>query len=437
VTTGADPVASSGLAPRLARLRDSRLVRQNVVLFLGGLVAGIGGFVYHAVAGRVLGPAVYGEVASLVALYAVGTAPTFILILVLARYAATLEARGTLGGIRYLIARTTKVIAVPSVLVIVLTALLSVPAAAFLNLGSPIPLVWLGVAVAVVWHVAVPRGILQGVQHFTALSLNLSLEMVVRMAALFLLLFLGLSVTGSVIAILAGVAFAYTLGMASLREVLGFQAERAQLRTMIGFSVTAAIGTLGVLLLYNLDVILAKHYLDRHGAGIYGGLNKIGTILYFLTLSVSQVMFPRVVEAVAKNDHPGRLLLRSAGIMCVLGAGAVLVFATLPGLVVTVLFGPAFSDATRYILAVGLIGLALSLDNLLIQFFMAVHDRVFIPVLAAACVLEALLIGVFHSGVGQVVTDVLVTLFLLLAALSLRGLVLMPRLRPDMVSEAP
>src|SRR5256885_10014820 len=43
-----------GLSQRLAQLLRNRLVRQNLVLFFGGLVAGIGGFVYHAIAGRVV-----------------------------------------------------------------------------------------------------------------------------------------------------------------------------------------------------------------------------------------------------------------------------------------------------------------------------------------------------------------------------------------------
>src|SRR5438874_11126426 len=82
-----------GPGRRLAQLLQNRLIRQNLILFAGGLVAGIGGFVYHAIAGRVLGPAGYGEVAFLIAVYAVGTAPALILIVVLARYTATLGAR--------------------------------------------------------------------------------------------------------------------------------------------------------------------------------------------------------------------------------------------------------------------------------------------------------------------------------------------------------
>ncbi len=235
-------------------------------------------------------------------------------------------------------------------------------------------------------------------------------------------------------AVVLGIVGAYGIGLFSLRG-LPHPRERARLRAMAGFSVTAAAGTLGILLLYNQDVILARHYLDPHGAGIYGGLNKIGSIIYFLTLSVSQVMFPRVVEAVARDQHPGRLLLLSAGIMLALGAGALAVFGVAPELVVGVLFGAGFLDATPFILAVGGIGIALSLDNLLVQFMMAVHDRAFVPLLAGACVLQAALIVAFHQGVGQVVADTLVTLLALLVALALRYLLLLPRLRPEMVAE--
>ncbi len=436
VTATPEPVARPGLSARLRRVRGNRLVRQNLVLFGGGLVAGVGGFVYHAIAGRVLGPQVYGEVASLVALYAVGTSVNLILILVIARYAADLLAAGRLGAIRHVVTRTTRVISAPALVFVVLFGVLAIPGAAFLNLHSPVPLMVVGVAIAAFWYTAIPRGVLQGTQHFPALSANLSLELVVRTGMLGLLLAAGLAVTGSMLAILAGVAFAYGLGLYSMRQVFSAPADPVRVRAMASFALTAAAGTLGILLLYNVDVVLAKHYLSPHGAGIYGGINKIETILYFLTLSVSQVLFPRVVEAVAKRTHPGRLLLMSGGIMSLLGLGTIAVFGIVPGLVVGVLFGPAFRDAQAYILAVGVIGLGLSLNNLVVQFFMAVHDRVFVPILGAACLLEAALIVTRHTGVADVVGDVLLVIFLLLAALVVRCLRLLPRLRPEMLAEA-
>src|SRR5437899_833838 len=352
-----------GLGQRLAQVRSNRLVRQNLVLFFGGLVAGIGGFVYHAIAGRVLGPATYGQVAFLIAVYAVGTGPALILIVVLARYTAMLSARGD-PGVRSLFARTVRLIAIPCLFFILLTALFAHPIAVYARVGSTIPILILGFSIALIWQVAIPRGILQGLQRFTALSLNLSLELVIRTVVVFVLLRAGYAVSGAMAAVFVGLGIVFCLGLFSLRDHFRGVGQRVRLRVMAGFSLTATAGIIGVLVLYNQDVILAEHYLSSHDGGIYGGLNKIGTILFFLTLSVSQVLFPRVVEAVAKEQHPGRILLSSAGILTALGAGALLVFAIAPGLVVGVLFGPSFRDAIPLVFPVVVIGLALSLASL-------------------------------------------------------------------------
>src|SRR5437660_4977902 len=423
-----------GLSQRLAQLWRNRLVRQNLVLFFGGLVAGIGGFVYHAIAGRVLGPATYGQVAFLIAVYSVGTGPALILIVVLARYTAMLNARGD-PGVRSLLARTVRLIAIPCLALILVTSLFARPIAAFEHLGSTIPILILGFSIALIWQVAIPRGILQGLQRFTSLSLNLSLELVIRTSVVFALLKAGYAVSGAMAAVFAGLFVVFFLGLWSLRDHFRSLGRRVYLRSMAGFSLTAAAGIIGVQILYNQDVILGEHFLSHHDGGIYGGLNKIGTILFFLTLSVSQVLFPRVVEAVAKEEHPGRILLSSAGILTALGAGALLVFAVAPGLVVGVLFGPSFKDAVPLVFPVGVIGLALSLDNLLVQFFMAVHDRVFVPVLAFGVLAEGVLIFLFHARVGQIVLDVLIALVGLLLLLTIRCYLLLPTLHAESVQE--
>jgi O-antigen/teichoic acid export membrane protein len=429
---------SPGLGGRfLTRARSSRLVRQNLVLFVGGMFAGVGGFVYHLLAARLLGPAVYGEVASLVSAYLVGNGITYVITLVLARYAATLEAAGNSSALHHLMVRTSKLMVVPSVVALALLGVLAPLGADFLHLKSWVPVLWMLLAMVMIWQVGVPRGMLQGMQRFAALSVNQSVEMIVRVSLLVILLLVGLGVTGAMVAVLAGAAVGYAAGMYTLRDILAAPGERVRLRTMAGFALTAAVGTLGILFLYNNDVILAKHYLNAHDAGIYGGLNKIETIIYFGTLSVSQVLYPRVVEAIAKDDHPARLLFLSAGIVLALGAVAVGLFAVAPKLIVSILYGDKFLVAARYMVPIGLIGLTLSLNNLLVYFFMAAHDRVFMPILLAGVLLEGVLIFLFHQGLTQVVDDVLSALVLLLAGLLIRGFLLLPALRPEMVAEQP
>jgi O-antigen/teichoic acid export membrane protein len=433
VTVTHEPAANRGLAVQFRRVRGSRLVRQNLVLFIGGFLAGAGGFVYHSIAGRALGPEAYGEVSALVGVYTVGATINLMLVVVLARYAATLKASGRTGAIRHIMERTARVIAMPAVLFCLVGAALSIPGASFLQLRSPVPLMMVVVAIAAYWYTAIPRGVLQGSQRFHALSANLSFEILVRTGLLVVFLWAGLAVFGATLAILAGVVCAFGLGLYTLRDIFAAETDPVRVRTMATFAITATAGTLGISLLYNADVVLAKHFLGDTEAGIYGSLNKIGTILFYGTLSVSQVLFPRVLEAVAKRHHPGRLLLLSAGIMSLLGLGAIVVFAAASGLVVGVLYGPRYQAAQPFMLAVGFIGLGWSLNNLLVQFFMAVHDRVFIGLLAAGCALEVILIVAFHAGVGQVVQDVVIAVFALLAALGLRLVFLLPQLRPEML----
>lgn len=423
----AEPLRPQFVA-RLRRVQRSRLFRQNAVLFLGGMASGLGGLVYHAIAGRVLGPQLYGEVASLVAIYTIGTTINFSLILVLAHYSARQLAQNHQGALRAMFRRTNVLLVIPSAVFFLLTLAACVPVADFLRLASPVPVICLGLAIVVCSYMAIPRGLLQGRQAFGALSANQGLELFVRTGTLALLLWAGLGVTGSVIAMMLGAGVAYLIGTYALRDVWHEPPDPVRMRTMISFAITATLGTLGVLVLYNVDVVLAKHYLDTQSAGIYGALNKIETIVYYGTLSVGQVLFPRVVEAVATGRHPLRLLFLSACLSICLGLCALLVFTVLPGPVIEIPFGKAFLSAVPFMREIGLIGIALSLINLLVQFFIAVHDRAFLPVLAAGCFLLVTLIALLHGGVGQVVLDVLVTLLLLFAGLAVRCLFLIPRL---------
>src|ERR1700730_3959884 len=225
--------ARLGLGQRLAQIRESRLVRQNLTLFVGGLVAGIGGFVYHSIAGRVLGPTTYGQVAFLIAVYSVGTAPALILIVVLARYTATLVARGD-AGVRSLMTRTIRLVTIPGLLAVLVTTLVARPVAEFVHLGSALPVLILGFSIALVWQVAIPRGILQGLQRFTSLALNLGLELIVRTSVMFWLLVAGYAVSGAMAALFSGLAFCFALGLFSLRDHFRHGATRVQLRVMAG-----------------------------------------------------------------------------------------------------------------------------------------------------------------------------------------------------------
>jgi len=400
------------------------LLRQNAVLFSGGAMAGLGGFIYNLVAARVLGPSAYGEVASLLAVYGALNAVNLVVGVVMARQAAILAGSERRGAVLGLLARASRRLAVRSLAPLLVLAILTPAAVWFLHLHSWVPFALMLVATALIWQSGVPRGILQGLQRFGWMSASQALEMTVRTGTLVAAFWARLGVAGAVGAVAAGAAVAYAVAVFPLRR-LPRVGEIEHAGAGRRFVMIAAVGVGGVLLLYNIDVVLAKHYLDARNAGIYGGLNKIETIIFFGTVSVSQVLYPRVLQAVTEKRRPARLLLLSAAIMALAGGCAIAVFTVAPKLVIGILYGSRFLPAAPYMTAVGFIGLALALDNLLVAFLMAVHDQVLVPLLIAGIALETLLIVSWHASVGQVVGDVVVALASLCAALTVRCLLLM------------
>lgn len=400
--------------------RRGTLLTANVVMLVGGVVGGTGGFAYHAIAARMLWPVAYGEVASLIAVYTIAMTPTQVLTLILAHDAATLTSRQDPGGVRLLVLSAGRSLILPCVAVIALGIMLAAPVAGFLRLGAPMPVVILGIVVAATWLLAVPHGALQGIQRFTALSANLSSEMVVRSLSLVPILLAGFAVSGAMAALLAGALFSLCLGVGSLRGMPSPAAAPVYRQSIAGPWAAATAATVGVLMLFNLDVILAKHYLAPNDAGIYAGLNKLGSIVYFLTLSVSQVMFPKVVAYGTAGGLQGRVLLQSMGALCLLAVLPMAAFAAAPSPVVRALFGPGFASAVPLAPLAGLIGFGVSCVNLAVQFFVAVRDRWFIPLLVSGCALEVALIAVHHDGVAAIVRDVLVAIFTLLLLLVVR-----------------
>src|SRR3989344_6468373 len=53
------------LKKTLDHIKRSPFLQDNLILFIGLFVAGIGGFIYHFVIGRLLGPADYGALGAL------------------------------------------------------------------------------------------------------------------------------------------------------------------------------------------------------------------------------------------------------------------------------------------------------------------------------------------------------------------------------------
>src|SRR6266511_115355 len=296
----------------------------------------------------------------------------------------------------------------------------TVPAlAAFLHLGSIVLALWLAANILPLPLVSALQGMLQGVQRFGALAAALLLNAGARLAVGVGLVAAGHGVDGALAASVAGSVLAMLLPLTLLRPMLAGRGvpsgappggpavpsgapRPAPTTAALGREVgAAALAFLGLLLLTNVDLLLARHYLAAEPSGLYAAGAVVAKIAYWAPQFVATIVFPRLAtEAAARR----RLLARAAAAITALGVALMVVVAAAPELAVTLPFGAAYRDVGPDLPLFAALGTALALVQLLLFSGIAAGDRKVHRLLGATVVIEVAVIalGPHHSVTGIV-----------------------------------
>jgi O-antigen/teichoic acid export membrane protein len=186
---------------------------------------------------------------------------------------------------------------------------------------------------------------------------------------------------------------------------------------------------------FNMDVLLAKHFLSDFDAGLYSGMSLLGKILFFGTISISAVMFPRVAALHAQGRQVHRTVNLSLGLVFVAGMAIVTIYSLAPELTIRLLLRKVEFEQIGHNLglyALAMLGLALA--NVLVYYFVAVHRRRFVWAMLIGAVLFFGGIAVFHGSLSQFTLTVTVAIDTM--ALILLAMYAVEHTRPRPVAEA-
>jgi O-antigen/teichoic acid export membrane protein len=411
-------------------LRHDRLLRNNAIFFTGGLAAGLLGYVFHFVMGRVLGPVGYSLVAAALAAMYLLNLPGLAAQLVSARFVGLASGRGDSAGVRAVIIRLNAVglaagLALAGILVLFRGQVLS-----YLQVAEPAIVYVLAGTAVVSLLVTMNRGALQGERRFVALSGNVVVDMGTRVVLGGMLVAFGIGALGGLVALFLGPLVAYLHTLVLHRIATGGQGaptDQPSMRQMGRYAIYAVIGSGGVIYLFNADVILARHFLPAASAGIYAAGSVLGRAAYFLGLTVATVMFPEVTARHARDEAHFHVVDRSLALLALISFGLIGTYLLLPGLVLLP-YGTGFTPAIPYLAPFAVALSLLAVANLLINYFLSLDSHRFVVPLVGACVLELALISAFHADVGQILWMLMITMASLTTALT--ALYLTERLRP-------
>ncbi len=164
--------------------------------------------------------------------------------------------------------------------------------------------------------------------------------------------------------------------------------------------------------LSNADVVVARHALDNHRAGLYAAGLILAKALMFLPQFVVVVAFPDM--STSANRRPA--LLKSLALVAGLGVVGVVGAFLLPGLALLFVGGSAYSDISEEVWLFAVLGTVLSMLQLLVYAVLARSGRR--PVLLVWLAFVAVVaLGLQASSVTRLLSVVLICDTLLLVAL--------------------
>jgi len=411
----------------MAQHGGTSLARAGVLLGIATVLSNALGYGLTVLLTRSYGPAEYGALGALLGVGLIAGIPAGALQYVLARRTAAAglpSGANERAGLRLSIT----VGLVLGGLVIVLSPV----ADAFFHLGSPWPAVWLGVMLLPYSVQGALLGGLLGHERYATFAVGQVITAVARFAAGVVTALLTLSVAGAMAALAVGtVAAAAALWWLSGPASWNVPGRSQDLLPDLGRACSAIAG---VIVLSNVDVLLARHFLSREDSGAYALASLFGKACLWSAQFVPALVFPRLAR-----DGSGRgLLLRSAAAAAGVGAAGILAAAVAAGPVVRAIAGdnPGYDEAVNLAVPFAVLGTLWALVQLALLAAVAAGDPRPGWLLWAVVTVEVLVIGVGpHDSPAAILAVCLVCTTVLVVAASL--LVLRERIPTGSLDPAP
>jgi O-antigen/teichoic acid export membrane protein len=355
------------------------------------LLANALGYAFLVVLSRGLDPGAFGELGSLLGFGIVASVLSVALQLVVARQTAAARTGRNVqvASRRYVLALSAAVS---------LVALAVAPMVVhYLRLDSVWPAFWIALTLFPMTAIGALNGHLLGLERFRRLAVAVVLVAALRLLSGILAVFAGWGVTGCVAALavatcVAGVA----VSCLALPDAPGAPATwRQELTETLG----AAQRVAGFLLLANLDVLLARHYLSARDSGLY----VLGSLFAKAGLwgpqFIAVLAYPRLSAGRARTTT----FVHAAAWTATLGGLVALAALLLARPLVRGFSGDEYLGVAHLAPWFALMGTALALVHLCMVTTLAVGERTYGAAIWGAAALESLVVSLGpHDGLGQI-----------------------------------
>lgn len=401
------------------KLTESGLARNSAIVFAGSMAANVFAYAYHLFMGRLLGPAGYGELSSLLSILYIFTVPLTVAQTVLVKFASGFKAHGSIGQSKSLFIGITKLFLLICLAGFPVSILIAPWITGFLHLPSSALFVLVYI-LFVFSLLSVPTlSMLQGYQRFIWISIFVSGAVIIKLAIS--IPFTAYGVYGVLLAAIIASIIIYILYFIPLAFILRVKRSPTRLstRALFGFTVPALLTTLGITSIFSTDIILVRHFFPSDIAGLYAALAILGKIIFYASSAVAMVLFPVVAERTAQKGNTNKLVWSAIAGVAALSTALTVLYFLFPGIIIRLLFGNAYSGAKDLLGIFGIFLALFSVGNIVVTACLArgMTKIWIVPVVCA--VIQIIGIGLMHDTVGSVIMlNIVVCIILVLGSVA-------------------
>lgn len=295
----------------------------------------------------------------------------------------------------------------------------------FLKFNSSIPLLFLFGSLPLYFLMSLQRGKMQGRLNFRALARTYVQELAVKLLVvafgLFSLRWLTFIDATSVLSIAYAFSFLITWKMniqSDGKSSFVSDQTKSQIRVFIGMTM---LYELSQILINYSDVILVKHFFESEMAGQYAAIALIGKAIFFVTWSLTMVVFPKAAKE-KNNKNSGKMINVPLMGIALLGIFMSISCYFFDQEIISILFGQSYLAYASLLWKYAALTSIYSCVSL-ISYYHLSQDKKF-PIYHSLVmgIVQVGLISVFHNSLNDVVNMQILSMSILFVLISISHL---------------
>ena len=394
----------------------TQYMKAGSTVFVGFLIANVINYVFTLVMGRMLLPESFGVLTALLGLLAIVSVPANAVVTFVAQKMSYYRACKQYDVIQKLF-RILRSYTMRAGIVFWIVFVVLIPFIAdYLGGVSYYILGIFSFLIPVLLFSAVSIGILQGFEDFYSFVAQNIIGTLIKFVLAVVLVWIGWSVGGVMLAVLCSMIASYYYAFIRARVYTdSFALEASSEDTEPKEDVTQGIiiiliTTALLTVLANVDVVLARHFLEPYIAGQYAALSTTGKILLYGLGAFITVLVPLASSAYSRKCKTQHAFLGIAFlVITAISFAAIVIFSLFSEHVVQLLFGQQYMFMHEYLGVFGIAMYFVAIVMLLAHYFIAAQKTKFVYVLLTGVILQIILFYIYQQSIETIVNAFVVS----------------------------